>query len=78
MEKVLTQMPGTGSAMKAKRVLELNAEHAVFAAMRSLFITDRDKLKVYANLLYTQALLIEGLPIGDPVAFGEDICSLMV
>jgi molecular chaperone HtpG len=77
MEKVLTHMPGSGG-LKAKRVLELNAEHAVFAAMRSLFITDRDKLKVYANLLYTQALLIEGLPIGDPVAFSEELCSLMV
>jgi molecular chaperone HtpG len=77
MEKVLSQMPGAGSRVKATRVLELNAEHAVFAAMRSLFVTDRDKLKVYANLLYTQALLIEGLPINDPVAFSEDICSLM-
>lgn len=77
MEKVLSQMPGA-DAPKAKRVLELNADHAVFAAMRSLFVTDREKLKVYINLLYTQALLIEGLPIDDPVAFSNDICSLMV
>ncbi|MCL1806334.1 MAG: molecular chaperone HtpG [Oscillospiraceae bacterium] len=77
MEKVLSQMP-QGGDVKAKRVLELNADHAVFAAMRSLFVTDRDKLKVYANLLYTQALLIEGLPVDDPVAFSEKICSLMV
>jgi molecular chaperone HtpG len=77
MEKILSQMPGAGKDIKATRVLELNAEHAVFTAMRSLFNADKDKLKVYANLLYTQALLIEGLPIGDPVAFSEDICSLM-
>jgi molecular chaperone HtpG len=76
MEKVLNQMP-QGGGIKAKRVLEINASHAVFAAMRSLFVTDRDTLKMYANLLYTQALLIEGLPIDDPVAFSEDICSLM-
>jgi molecular chaperone HtpG len=77
MEKVLSQMPHGGD-IKAKRVLELNANHAVFAAMRSLFVTDREKLKVYANLLYTQALLIEGLPVDDPVSFSDDICSLMV
>ena len=77
MEKVLSQMP-QGADVKAKRVLELNAGHAVFAAMRSLFVTDREKLKIYAGLLYTQALLIEGLPVDDPVAFSEDICSLMV
>ncbi|MDR1669801.1 MAG: molecular chaperone HtpG, partial [Oscillospiraceae bacterium] len=77
MEKVLSHMPGAEGA-KAKRVLELNADHAVFAAMRSLFVTDREKLKVYANLLYAQALLIEGLPIDDPVAFSDEICSLMV
>jgi molecular chaperone HtpG len=77
MEKVLSQMP-QGGDIKAKRVLELNPSHPVFAAMRSLFVTDRDKLKVYANLLYTQALLIEGLPVDDPVAVSEEICSLMV
>jgi molecular chaperone HtpG len=77
MEKVLNQMP-QGGDVKAKRVLELNASHSVFAAMRSLFVTDRDKLAMYANLLYTQALLIEGLPIDDPAAFSEDICSLMI
>ncbi|MCL2004313.1 MAG: molecular chaperone HtpG [Oscillospiraceae bacterium] len=77
MEKVLNQMP-QGGGLKANRVLEINASHAVFAAMRSLFVSDREKLKIYANLLYTQALLIEGLPVDDPVAFSEDICSLMV
>ncbi|MDR0293682.1 MAG: molecular chaperone HtpG [Oscillospiraceae bacterium] len=76
MEKVLNQMPAEHK-VKARRVLELNAGHAVFAALRSLFVTDRDRLRVYANLLYSQALLIEGLPVDDPVAFSEDICSLM-
>jgi molecular chaperone HtpG len=76
MEKVLNQMP-QGGGIKANKVLELNHSHAVFSAMRSLFETDRDKLKMYAGLLYTQALLIEGIPIEDPVSFSEDICSLM-
>lgn len=77
MEKVLSQMPNDNK-VKANRVLELNADHPVFASLRSLFVTDREKLKVYSSILYTQALMIEGLPVEDPVAFSQDICSLMV
>ena len=77
MEKILSSMP-TDSGVKAKRILELNAGHPVFDALKNLFGSDKDKLKTYANLLYTQALLIEGLPVEDPVAFSNDICALMV
>ena len=77
MEKVLNTMPGSGQQVKAQRVLELNPSHPVFETLKNLFATDAEQVKTYANLLYNQALLIEGLPIEDPVAFSEAICNLM-
>lgn len=78
MEKVLSAMPGEQKP-KAERVLEVNASHPVFAAMRKLYADEGglDRLKQYASLLYSQALLIEGMSIDDPVAFSNAICDLM-
>ncbi len=78
MEKVLNSMPNVSEKVKAQRVLEINASHPVFAAMSRLYESDKDKLKKYAELLYNQALLIEGMQIEDPTAFSELICELMV
>ena len=60
--KVLNAMPAQ-EKVKAQRVLELNAEHPVFEKLRSLYPHDKDRLKTYAELLYDQALLIEGMPL---------------
>ena len=76
MEKVLRQMPN-GEGMKASKILEINPNHSVFAALQAAFAEDAEKLTSYTNLLYQQALLIEGLPIADPVAFTNEICKLM-
>lgn len=76
MEKVLNAMP-TDQKVKADRVLELNANHPVFQTLTKLHQEDKDKVKVYAELLYAQALLIEGLSVEDPVAFSNQICDLM-
>lgn len=76
MEKVLNSMPVSDGAMKAERVLEINPEHEVFKALCAL-PADDTRLRDYALLLYNQALLIEGLPIEDPVAFSNSICALM-
>ena len=78
MEKVMSAMPGAnGQKIQAKRVLELNASHPVFARLQKLFAENPDAVKEYASLLYDQALLIEGLPIEDPVAFSNAVCKLM-
>ncbi len=76
MEKVLNTMPGD-QKVQAERVLEINPDHPIFDTLKNLFATDAEKLKSYAGLLYTQALLIEGLPIEDPVAFSNAVCDLM-
>ncbi|MCL1830635.1 MAG: molecular chaperone HtpG [Oscillospiraceae bacterium] len=77
MEKVLSAMPMDGQP-KAERVLEINGNHPVFQVLVNLAEADQDKLSMYAQLLYNQALLIEGLPIEDPVSFANDICELMI
>ncbi len=76
MEKVLNAMP-TDNKVKAERVLEINENHPIFAALTALYTDDKEKLKAYTELLYTQALLIEGMSIEDPVDFSNRICALM-
>lgn len=76
MEKVLSAMPN-GQNVKADKVLEINIHHDVFNALKEAFAHDKDKCKLYTNLLYNQARLIEGLEIEDPVAFSNDICKMM-
>ncbi|QAY68471.1 molecular chaperone HtpG [Paenibacillus protaetiae] len=76
MEKILNAMPN-GQEVKADKVLEINVNHEVFQSLKKAFGQDEEKLALFTNLLYNQALLIEGLPIQDPVAFTNDICKIM-
>ena len=76
MEKVLNSMPNN-QQVKADKVLEINPNHQVFTALKETFESDKDKFNLYTNLLYNQALLVEGLSIEDPVEFANDICKLM-
>jgi len=76
MEKVLKMMPNN-SNVQADKILEINTNHKMFTAIKSSFADDKEKLTTFANLLYNQALLIEGLPIEDPVQFANDVCNLM-
>jgi len=76
MEKVLNSMPNS-PGIKAEKVLEINTDHEVFKSLKEAYEKDKEKLNLYTNLLYNQALLIEGLPIGDPVEFTNNICKIM-
>ena len=78
MGKVLNAQP-MGGDVKADKVLEINGSHPVFDALKKAYEDkNNDKLKKYANLLYDQAMLIEGMTIEDPVEFARSICELMV
>jgi molecular chaperone HtpG len=77
MEKILAAMPDNQN-IKADKVLEINKNHEVFESLKEAFENDKEKLELYTKLLYNQALLIEGLPIQDPVEFTNDICKIMV
>jgi molecular chaperone HtpG len=76
MEKILNNMPNNPN-IKAAKILEINVNHEVFKSLTDAFANDKDKLKLYTDLLYNQALLIEGLPLDDPVEFSNNICKIM-
>ncbi|CDA34837.1 chaperone protein HtpG [Firmicutes bacterium CAG:536] len=81
MEKVFANMPegnGPMGGMKAERILELNPNHPIFQTLKTLFTSDKEKVKEVAEVLYDQALLIEGFPIEDPIAYSRKICELLV
>jgi len=78
MEKYFQNLPGVPEAdrIKAKRVLELNGEHPAFAALEKAFREDKPRAKRLAMVLMAQAELIAGLPLDDPAAYTELVCSL--
>ncbi|WP_202078971.1 molecular chaperone HtpG [Caldalkalibacillus salinus] len=77
MEKILQTMPDNPD-VKADKILEVNVEHDVYNALKSALEHDKDKLKLYTNLLYNQARLIEGLPVEDPVEFTQNMSKIIV
>ena len=78
MEKVLNQQAmGTEQTFHAERVLELNGAHPIFDKLCALAGSDTDKLAKLSSVLYNQALLIEGMPIDNPVEYANAVCSLL-
>ena len=79
MEKYFAKLDGEqAQGMKAQRVLELNATSAPYTALRNaLNCGELDKAAKYVEILHNQALLMAGLPIDDPAAYTELVCSLM-
>ncbi|MDD6022750.1 MAG: molecular chaperone HtpG [Oscillospiraceae bacterium] len=76
MEKYLNRV-APNEKLKTGRIMELNADHPAFAALKNAFENDQEKAKKYAELLYCQALLIADLPLEDPSAYTDLVCSLM-
>ena len=76
MEKVLSALPDNQD-IKANKVIEINTSHEIFDVLKEAAKNDKDKLKLFTDLLYNQALLIEGLPIEDMRAFTSEMCQLM-
>ena len=79
MEKVLSAMPDAQApTAKAAKILEINASHPIFEKLKKLYAEDKkDTVAEYADILYSQALLIEGMPIEDPVEFTNKLCTIM-
>ena len=76
MEKYMKRV-NPDFAYEAGRILEINAGHPVFAALRSAMESDPEKAKKYARLLYSQALLMADLPLENPTEYTDLVCSLM-
>ena len=77
MEKVLAQIPNSQKT-KANKILEINPNHELFKAIESLYVKGSPDLEDYAELLYSQALLMEGFSLKDPVKFSNTMCKLMI
>ncbi|MGL4991628.1 molecular chaperone HtpG [Cetobacterium sp.] len=76
MEKILSSMPDNND-IKSEKVLEINTNHEIFKSLKDSFENDKEKFGLFANILYNQALLIEGLSIEDPLSFTNNVCKLM-
>ena len=77
MEKVLNAMPTATEKVKASRVLEINANHPIFAALTKAYAEDKEKAAKLTDVLFAQASLIEGIGVDDPVAYANAVCSLI-
>ena len=77
MEQILSEMNNT--MFKASRILEINPNHELFATLKDLHEADpsSDSFNDYCDLLYDQALLIEGLLPSDPISFANKVARLM-
>jgi len=63
--------------IRANRVLELNAGHPAFAALKTAFDSDdKERAAALSKILYAQAELIAGVEIEDPTAYAELVCGL--
>ena len=78
MEKTLNSMPGNeDNKVKAKLILEINCEHPVADKLKSLYDNDKETLAVYSKLLFSEACLIAGKSVDDPVEHSKLVCDLM-
>lgn len=78
MEKILSNMRGANGLIKAERVLEINPNHRLFKALEKVYERDKKAITTYAEVLYNQALLIEGFPLEDPVSFANQLNELLI
>lgn len=76
MEKVLSMMPDS-QGVKAEKILEINTDHDIFNSLKQAYQSNEDMMDTYTNVLYNQALLIEGLPVEDPVSYANDVWKVM-
>ena len=74
MEKVLSQLPGN-EEVKAEKILALNPEHPVFKKLQTL--ENSEEFKDLLDVLYTEALILEGFQIENPVEFIKKLNNLL-
>lgn len=81
MEKVYNVMAAQSGqpdlGIKASRILEINPDNQIWNVLKADFVTDKDKVKDIAEILYDQACLIEGFAIKDPVEYSRKITALL-
>lgn len=76
MQKVLNALPNE-QKINAKVVLEINKNHPIANKLNDLYKNNKDELEKYTKILYSEARLIEGLPIDNPTEISNLICDIM-
>ncbi len=76
MEKIMSAMP-TEEKIKAKAIMEINDSHPIAKKLKELYKNDKDEVKKYAQILYAQARLIEGLSVENPTEISSLICEMI-
>lgn len=76
MQKVINAMPND-QKVNAKIILEINEKHPISDKIKDLYENDKDTLKNYAKILYSEARLIEGLSIENPTELSNLICDII-
>ena len=76
MEKVINAMP-TDEKIKAETVMEINQNHPIALKLQDLYKNDLDEFSKYTKILYSEARLIEGLPIDNPTEISNLICDVL-
>lgn len=76
MEKIINAMP-TEEKIKATTILEININHDITMKLKDLYKTNKEELKEYSKILYSQARLIEGLSIENPTEISNLICQFL-
>ena len=77
MSKVINSVNDPNNKVKPKLVLEINESHPIAKKIQDLFKESKEDLKDYAKVLYSEARLIEGLPIDNPVEISNLICKFI-
>ncbi len=77
MAKTLNNQMGSEKGLKAQTILEINNSHPIVSKLKNLYDTNKDELKNYTKILYSQARLIEGMSIDNPAEISNLICDLM-
>ena len=75
MEKTLSEMTNNNDAPKAEKILAINPEHVLFDKLKAAEGTDNFNKLV--DILYNQALLLEGFSIENPVEFIKNLNDLL-
>ena len=77
MEKVISSLP-QNDKVSAIKILEVNPHHDLFKALETVYNENEEELALYADLLYSQALLMEGFVLENPVDFANKLSKLII
>ena len=76
MQKVLNALPND-QKVNAKMIMEINESHPIANKLKTLYTEDKEELEKYTKILYSEARLIEGLPIENPTEISNLICDIL-